>query len=234
MIAMSVDTSYIKSNILAVQKRIAAACTRSKRRPEAVTLVAVSKGVDITLIEAAYNAGLRQFGENRVQEGKEKIQKLSGLTGITWHLIGHLQSNKVKIAEELFQIIHSVDSIRLAETVSHLALRSDKGPVDFPILMQVNIAGEASKQGFSVSEVVPAFNTISGLPHIKIRGLMTIAPIVANPEEARPLFCILRQLRDELGVHELSMGMTDDFEVAIEEGATMVRIGRAIFGQANK
>lgn len=232
MIAMSVDTSYIKSNVLAVQKRIAAACGRSKRSPKEVTLVAVSKGVDIPLIEAAYNAGLRHFGENRVQEGKEKIARLSGLEGITWHMIGHLQSNKVKMAGELFHIIHSADSVKLAESISRWV--SNKSQVDFPILMQVNIAGEASKQGFAVSEVIPAFKAISRLPKIKIPGLMTIAPMVANPEGARPVFRKLRQLRDELGLQELSMGMTDDFEVAIEEGATLLRIGRAIFGQTNK
>lgn len=226
------DTSYIKSNIQTVQKRIAAACHRSQRSPEEVTLVAVSKGVDITLIEAAYNAGLRHFGENRVQEGKEKIPKLSGLEGITWHMIGHLQSNKVKTAGDLFHIIHSVDSVKLAESISHWV--SNKGQVDFPIFMQVNIAGEASKQGFPVSEVFSAFKAISRLSGIQITGLMTIAPMAVNPEEARPVFHRLRQFRDELGLHELSMGMTDDFEVAIEEGATLLRIGRAIFGRTNK
>lgn len=229
---MSVDTSYIKSNLHSVQKRIAEACHRSNRSPEEVTLVAVTKGVDTALIEAAYNIGLRHFGENRVQEGKEKIPQLSGLEGIHWHMIGHLQTNKVKMAAELFQIIHSVDSVKLAEYISHWA--SNKSRVDLPILMQVNIAGETSKQGFHESDVVLAFKAISKLPKIKIMGLMTIAPMGANPETARPVFRRLRQIRDELGLKELSMGMTDDFEVAVEEGATMLRIGRAIFGQPNK
>lgn len=228
------DTSFIKPNVQTVRKRIAAACHRSQRNPEEVTLVAVSKGVDIPYIEAAYGAGLRHFGENRVQEGNDKIPKLSALEGISWHMIGHLQSNKVKIAEELFHVIHSVDSIKLAEVISHWASHSNKRHVDFPILMQVNVAGEASKQGFAVSEVVPAFKAISRLPKVKIQGLMTIAPFASNPEQARPVFRRLRQLRDEVGTKELSMGMTDDFEVAIEEGATMLRIGRAIFSPKNK
>lgn len=231
MSIMSLNKSYIELNIESVRKRIAAACKRSNRRPEEITLVAVSKGVDVTFIEAAYNAGLRHFGENRVQEGKEKIPRLTRLEGITWHMIGHLQSNKVKMAGELFHIIHSVDSFKLAEIISHQA--ADRGGADFPILLQVNIAEEASKQGFPESEVVPAFKAISKLPNIKIMGLMTIAPVVTNPEDAHPVFRRLRQLRDTLGVRELSMGMTDDFEVAIEEGATMLRIGRAIFAQIN-
>lgn len=178
------------------------------------------------VIQQAYQAGIRDFGENRIQEAKSKIIQLSVLQPRPlWHLVGHLQTNKVNIAVEIFDIIHSVDSLRLAEVISRYADH------DMPILIQVNISGEASKGGFSPDEAVSAVARISNLPHLETKGLMTIAPYTNDPEQVRPVFRRLRKLRDSLGLEHLSMGMTDDFEVAIEEGATMVRIGRAIFGE---
>jgi hypothetical protein len=164
-------------------------------------------------------------GENRVQEAAAKIVALRGLP-VTWHLVGHLQTNKAKTALELFDIIHSVDSLHLAQVLS----RPDRSE-PLPILLEVNAAGEASKFGFPPAEVAAAAQVVARLPHLDLRGLMTVAPFVSDPETVRPVFRELRRLRDALGLRELSMGMTDDFEVAIEEGATLVRIGRAIFGE---
>jgi len=188
-------------------------------------LVAVTKGFDASTVRVAFDYGIRDFGENRVQEAEEKIGQLSDLKpDITWHMVGHLQSNKAKIAVELFDIIHSVDSIKLAEILSR------RGEKTLPVLLQVNVSGEAPKSGFAVDEVTKAVEEIRRLPSLNVIGLMTIAPLVAAPEEARPVFRKLRMLRDSLGLEHLSMGMTDDFEVAIEDGATILRIGRAIFG----
>jgi hypothetical protein len=214
----------IEYNLHEVEKRIAQACERAGRSPEDVTLVAVTKTFPPEAIRAAFAAGLRNFGENRVQEAKAKVEALADLL-ITWHMVGRLQSNKAKAASGLFDIIHSVDSVMLAEVLSRRAERK------IPILLEVNLSGEATKAGFFEGELVAAVEQISQLPNLEIKGLMTIAPMVADPEEARPVFHHLRQLRDGLGLEHLSMGMTDDFEVAIEEGATMVRIGRAIFGE---
>jgi pyridoxal phosphate enzyme (YggS family) len=182
--------------------------------------------VDLPVIQRAFQAGMRHFGESRIQEAKEKIAGLPALQSrATWHMVGHLQTNKVKTAVEIFDIIHSVDSIRLAEAISQNAQRF------MPILVQVNISGEASKSGFPAHEAASAVERLSRLPQLRVAGLMTIAPYTDHPEEVRPVFRQLRELRDALGLEHLSMGMTDDFEVAIEEGATMVRIGRAIFGE---
>jgi pyridoxal phosphate enzyme (YggS family) len=215
----------IAANLRDVQGRIAQACERSHRSPGEITLVVVTKEVGVSAIRAAFDCGIRDFGENRVQEAEDKIAQLSDLKpDVTWHMVGHLQSNKARTAVELFDIIHSVDSIKLAEILSR---RTEKA---FPILLQVNVSGEATKSGFSVGEVANAVNEIKQLPNLKVVGLMTIAPLAADPEEVRPVFRKLRKLRDSLGLEHLSMGMTDDFEVAAEEGATMLRIGRAIFG----
>lgn len=216
----------IGANIKAVKERIARACQRAGRSPDEVTIIAVTKTVELSAIADASKMGIRHFGENRVQEAEEKIGQLSGSKPRpTWHMVGHLQSNKVKIAVEIFDIIHSVDSVRLAEAISRLAQKN------LPVLLQVNVSGETSKSGFSMAEVEPALEAISRLPQIEIKGLMTMAPIVTNAEQVRPVFQKLRSLRDSLRLEHLSMGMTDDFEVAIEEGATLVRIGRAIFGE---
>ena len=216
----------IEHNVQELQQRIAGACERAGRSPDEVTLVAVTKAVEVPAIVAAFNAGIRNFGENRVQEAKPKIEQLANLrSDLTWHMLGHLQTNKAKTAVDIFDIIHSVDSLRLAEALSR---RSQK---KLPVLIEVNVSAEATKGGIGLPEVDEAIRQIGRLPNIEIEGLMTLAPWVSDAEEVRPIFRQLRQLRDALGLRHLSMGMTDDFEVAIEEGATLVRIGRAIFGE---
>jgi pyridoxal phosphate enzyme (YggS family) len=216
----------IAANIERVKKRIARACQRVGRSPEEITIVAVTKTVEPSAIATAFKLGIRHFGENRVQEAVPKIRQLSWLEPPpAWHMVGHLQTNKVKVAVEIFDTIHSVDSIRLAEAISRRTQRT------LSVLLEVNVSGETSKSGFSVAEVEPALKVISQLPKIEIKGLMTIAPLVTDAEQVRRVFQKLRSLRDYLGLEQLSMGMTDDFEVAIEEGATMLRIGRAIFGE---
>jgi len=214
----------IAERVAHVRQRVERAAERAGRSPTEVTIVAVSKGFPPSAIDEAVIAGITDVGENRVQEAAAKITALRGLP-VTWHLVGHLQTNKAKTALELFDIIHSVDSLHLAEALSHRAQRP------LPILLEVNAAGEASKFGFPPGEVADAAQAIARLPHLDLRGLMTVAPFVSDPETVRPVFRELRRLRDALGLRELSMGMTDDFEVAIEEGATLVRIGRAIFGE---
>jgi len=215
----------IEANVREVQRRIARACERSHRSPGEITLVVVTKEVGISAIRAAFDCGLRDFGENRVQEAEDKIGQLSDLKpDVTWHMVGHLQSNKAKTAVELFDVIHSVDSVKLAEILSRRAEKT------LPVLLQVNVSGEATKSGFAVNEIAVVVEEIRQLPNLRLVGLMTIAPLAAETEEVRPVFRKLRELRDSLRLEHLSMGMTDDFEVAIEEGATMLRIGRAIFG----
>jgi len=216
----------IEANVRDVNRRIERACERSRRSPDEVTLVAVTKGVETSAIRAAFDSGIRDFGENRVQEAEGKIAQLSDLKpAVTWHMVGHLQSNKAKAAVELFDIIHSVDSVRLAEILSRRAQKT------LPVLLEVNVSGEATKGGFSAGETEAAVKEIKQLPNLKLMGLMTVAPVTTEPEAVRPVFRKLRELRDSLGLKHLSMGMTDDFEVAIEEGTTMLRIGRAIFGE---
>jgi PLP dependent protein len=216
----------IEQNVRDLQQRIASACAGAGRSPDEVTLVAVSKTVQADAIEAAFNAGIRHFGESRVQEAKTKIEQLQRLKpDINWHMVGHLQTNKAKTAAVIFDIIHSVDSLKLAEALNNCS------PRRLPILVQVNVSAEATKGGFMLSEVQETVKQMRRLPNLDIQGLMTIAPWVDNAEEVRPVFRHLRQLRDALGLKHLSMGMSDDFEVAIEEGATLVRIGRAIFGE---
>lgn len=216
----------IAENLAAVQRRVAAACERAGRSPDEVMLVGVSKTQPAEAIAEAWAAGLRDFGENRVQEAAAKVASLAeqGVTP-TWHLVGHLQSNKIGLALGLFGILQSVDSTRLAGMISQRA----KHPV--PILLEVNVAGEASKFGFAPDALDRACREIEALPNLDLCGLMTVAPMTGDPEALRPVFGRLRELRDGLGLRELSMGMTEDFEVAIEEGATIVRVGRAIFGE---
>ncbi len=216
--------STVAERLALVHERIARSAERAGRSPDQVTLVAVSKAFPTEVIAEGVAAGLTHIGENRVQEAAAKIPALRHLP-VTWHMIGHLQTNKAKTALGLFDIIHSVDSIHLAQTLSRRAERS------IPVLLEVNVAGEATKFGLSPSDALQSADDVARLPHLDLRGLMTIAPLVSDPEEVRPVFRELRRLRDALGLPELSMGMTDDFEVAIEEGATMVRIGRAIFGE---
>ncbi len=215
----------ITERIAGVRARIDAACDRGGRPRADVTLIAVSKTHPASLISAAYAAGVRHFGENRVQEALPKIESLRA-AGVTprWHLIGHLQTNKIRAAIEGFDILHSIDSERLAQAISKRAER----PVS--VLIEVNIAGEASKYGVAPEDVQKLAQSIGRLANINLRGLMTVAPQVDNSEDVRPVFRRLRELRDEIGLPELSMGMTDDFEVAVEEGSTLVRVGRALFG----
>jgi PLP dependent protein len=224
--AQQQGAANIKRNVAAIRKRIAGAAARAGRSPSEVTLVAVTKMVDPPAIREAFAAGLRDFGESRIQEAREKIPPLSSLCpSAVWHLVGHLQTNKAGDAAGLFGMIHSVDSLKVAEAISRHA------GADMPVLIQVNVAGEASKHGFSLQDTIPALERIARLPHVRIKGLMTIAPYVDDPEDVRPVFRRLRLMRDALGLEHLSMGMSDDFEVAIEEGATLVRIGRAVFGK---
>jgi pyridoxal phosphate enzyme (YggS family) len=216
----------IARNITEVRERIAHAAARAGRSPDEITIIAVTKYVDDSAIRQAVEAGIEHFGENRVQEAQRKILRLPG-SGLcpTWHMIGHLQRNKVQTALEIFDIIHSVDSIRLAQSISAQAERI------LPVLLQVNIAGEKTKGGFKRDELSEAVAEISRLPNLSLKGLMTIAPLVDDPEEVRPVFKELRELRDSFGMEHLSMGMSNDFEIAVEEGATMVRLGRIIFGE---
>ena len=219
---MNSDTA---ANISRVNARIATAAEGAGRLPGDITLVAVSKTHPAAAVAAAFEAGLRDFGENRVQEAASKIGALRAQSVTPrWHLVGHLQRNKVAVALDLFDILHSVDSERLAEAISAQATR----PVR--ILIEVNVSGEVSKFGVPPDEVSGFAERTRGLRNIDLIGLMTVAPQVDDPEEVRSVFRTLRQLRDAVGLRDLSMGMTDDFEVAVEEGSTLVRVGRAIFG----
>jgi pyridoxal phosphate enzyme (YggS family) len=220
------DEGLLRERLAAVRARIAAACARAGRPVESVRLIGATKTVPAALVAAAYRAGLHEFGENRVQEGIAKRAALAALGyRPVWHFIGRLQTNKAAAAISAFDILHSVDRLRLAEVLSRRAERT------VPVLLEVNIGGEASKAGWSPADLRAAFPALRALPNLAIRGLMAIPPLVADPEASRPYFRALRALAQELGLAELSMGMTNDFEVAIEEGATMVRVGRAIFGE---
>lgn len=225
--AQDQDAAGIAQRVSAVRERLEQACRRAGRFPGDVTLIAVSKSASAPAMAEAYRAGVRHFGENRVQEAHRKIAALApGLNPRpTWHLVGRLQFNKVKPALALFDIIHSVDSLRLAQAISSRAERP------LPILLEVNVAGEATKGGFTLDGAAASFPQIRALPNLDVRGLMTIAPARATPEARRQVFGALRALRERLGLEHLSMGMSDDFAIAIEEGATMVRVGRAIFGE---
>ena len=224
-------------NYQEVWAKIEHACKRAGRNPEEVTLIAVSKTKPNEMISELYEHGVRDFGENKVQEMSGKYDALP--KDIRWHLIGHLQSNKVKYIIDKAVLIHSVDSIRLAETIDAEAAKHN---VTADILIEVNVAQEESKFGVSVAEVMPLIEEISSrLTHVRIRGLMTIAPYVSNPEENRGIFRDLQKLSvdinekniNNVNVDILSMGMSNDYEVAVEEGATMVRVGTSIFGERN-
>ena len=216
----------VTAGLQSVRERIARSCERAGRDPASVTLVAVSKGHPAAMVAAAAAAGVRHFGENRIQEALPKIEEATG-AGVeaTWHLVGHLQSNKAKAAASAFDVIHSVDSARL------LARLDTAAPAPRDVLLQVNVAAEPQKQGIAPDEVEALVQAARAAASLRLRGLMTIAPIAADPEEVRPVFRALKLLAERHGLPALSMGMTDDFEVAIEEGATLVRVGRAIFGE---
>lgn len=221
----------VAENLSAIEQRIAAACARVNRERGSVLLLAVSKGMPPESVSAAVDAGQIFFGESKVQEAKAKIPQCPGRA--RWHMIGHLQSNKCRDAVQLFEMIQSVDSLALAQELNKW---TDKIGKTIPILLEVNIAGESTKFGLKPEALVEQLEEINSLPRLELHGLMTIAPWTPDPEKVRPVFRRLRELKSEceqkLGVPlpHLSMGMSGDFEVAIEEGATIVRIGTALFG----
>jgi pyridoxal phosphate enzyme (YggS family) len=226
--------SDIAANINTIKQRIAAAAARCNRAPDSIKLLAVTKTVPAVCIGKAIEAGLTAFGENYVQEAKEKVAVIGPRA--QWHMIGHLQTNKAKYAVNLFNYIHSVDRMDLAWELDKKArLIGQK----MNILIEVNVSGEKTKNGIPADTAVSLIKDVSKLENLSVRGLMTMAPYSANPEDSRPYFTGLRNLRDDIiragitgiQMEDLSMGMSDDFEVAIEEGATIVRIGRAIFGE---
>jgi len=228
---MTAAAASIAERAAAVRERIARACARAGRDPASVRLIAVSKTFGPEAVAEALAAGIREFGENRVQEALAKIPAVAelaaqrGLPAPTWHLVGHLQTNKARAAAGAFAILHGIDSTRLLQALDRAAAAPTR------VLLEVNVAGEPTKFGFAPGDVAGAVALAQTLPHIEVAGLMTVAPRAEDPEAVRPVFRRLAGLARELALPELSMGMTEDFEVAIEEGATMVRIGRAIFGE---
>lgn len=226
--------SSIADNFLRVKERMAEAAIRGGRAADSVKLVGATKNVDVHRIREAVSAGLEILGENYVQEARDKIEQLA--EEVKWHFIGHLQTNKAKYAIKLFDLIETVDSIRLADELNRRAQRLGRV---IPITVQVNLAGEISKGGVQTVECISFIRHISELPNLQIKGLMTMPPFFNQPERARPYFRQLRELSREIAeaqlpgveMKELSMGMSGDFEVAIEEGATLIRVGTAIFGE---
>jgi PLP dependent protein len=229
---MSRAASSIASNVERVQERIARAAARSDRRPEEVVLVAASKTFSAEAIRAAYDAGVRAFGENRVQEWEGKQPELADLKP-SWHLIGHLQSNKARRASRLFDWIDSVDDVALAMKLDDAAGETNEW---LAVLIEVQVDPTATKSGVAQVDLPALAEAVMQMPHLQLRGLMAVPPFCEDPRDARPSFRRLRRLRDDLeqylscSLPELSMGMSHDFEIAIEEGATQVRIGSAIFG----
>lgn len=231
----------IADNIARVKQRIFQAAARAGRNPDSVTLMAVSKVVEPERIHQAYEAGIRVLGENRVQEFADKASAVQDLTQAEWHLIGHLQSNKANKAAGLFHAIDSVDSLRLAQKLDQAAHQAGK---ILPILIEINVGGEENKSGIAPGsqELEELLNAASSLQSVQVQGLMTIPPYTEDPEGARPYFRKLRDLRDQIASRKLprirmevlSMGMSHDFEIAIEEGSTCVRVGTAIFGERPK
>ena len=226
----------VAENLAQVQKNIEESCGNVNRDPGEVTLIAVSKTKPVEMLREAYDAGARVFGENKVQEIVDKYDHMP--SDVKWHMIGHLQRNKVKYIVDKVAMIHSVDSFRLAETIEKEAAKKD---VIVPILIEVNVAQEESKFGLKPEEVLPFIEEIAGFSHIQINGLMTIAPYVENAEENREIFRELKKLSVDIAAKNinnvimsvLSMGMTGDYMVAVQEGATMVRVGTGIFGARN-
>jgi pyridoxal phosphate enzyme (YggS family) len=224
----------ISDNINTIKQRIVSAAVKCGRDPDSIKLLAVTKTIPTEYIIKAIDAGITMFGENYVQEAKDKIAAIGSRAG--WHMIGHLQTNKAKYAVNLFDYVHSVDRLELAQELNKRAGLINR---KLNVLIEVNVSGEESKSGIPVDDAPALIKQIAGLENLVVRGLMTMAPYSNNPENARPYFSALRNLRDNISrqqisgiqMEALSMGMTDDFEVAIEEGATIVRIGRAIFGQ---
>lgn len=226
--------SFVQENLKEVEEKIQAACDRSGRKREDVTLIAVSKTKPVSMIEEAMEEGIIDFGENKPQELRDKYEVLP--KDLRWHMIGNLQRNKVKYVVGRAVMIHSVGSLELAETIDKEA---EKHGLIMPVLLEVNVAKEASKGGIMPEDTVHFAGEAAKFPHLQVKGLMTIAPIVKDPEENRPVFRELKNLAvdietkniDNVSMSELSMGMTQDYEVAIEEGATFVRVGTGIFGE---
>jgi hypothetical protein len=224
----------VEDNINSVKKRIKATCQKIGREANEIILVAVVKTIPAEIVKKAVEHGIDHIGENRVQEAEQKFEQLGKIA--TWHLVGHLQTNKVKKALQIFDLIHSVDSYHLAQEISKHAEQLGR---TIPCLVEVNTSGEASKYGVMPEAALEFVTKISFLPAIQIMGLMTIGAFLPDPEQVRPCFKLLRELKDEIQRKDLenitmkylSMGMTNDFEVAIEEGANMIRVGRAIFGE---
>lgn len=231
----------ISDNIAHIRERISQAAARAGRTPDSITLMGVSKVVEPARIRQAYQAGIRIFGENRVQEFEGKSSALKDLQEADWHLIGHLQTNKAKKAVELFHAVDSVDSLRLAEKLNQAAQQANKV---LPVLIEINVGGEESKNGVAPDspELEDLLQNGQRLEHLQLRGLMTIPPFTEDPQGSRPYFRRVRELRDAIANRKLqgiqmgvlSMGMSHDFEVAIEEGSTCVRVGTAIFGERPK
>jgi len=218
--------SIIRNNIIKVQERIRRACDLCRRNPDEITLIAVTKEHDASAVREAFDCGLRHFGENRVQEAEAKLPLLADIRSeCTWHMIGHLQSNKALKAVELFDIVHSVDSLKIGGILHRYTRKR------LPILLEVNMSYEKTKSGIAPSKLPAYASILTPFPKLDVQGLMTIAPMGCEEKELRSIFHNLRVLRDALRLNHLSMGMSDDFETAIEEGATMLRIGRAIFGE---
>jgi len=219
--------SEIEKNIVRIRARIQKAAEKAGRDPSKIKFVAVTKTAAVEQIEEAIGCGIEDFGENRLQAAEPKILALSDQEGIRWHMIGHLQTNKVKRTLDLFCLIHGVDSLRLAKEIDKEA---GKRGLVFPVLLEVNISGEASKFGVSPQDIKELLSQCGTLSNIKVQGLMTMAPYSTDPEDSRPWFKKMSLLKKELGLECLSMGMSGDFETAIEEGSDMIRIGTAIFG----
>lgn len=226
-------SNELKEHLRVVENNIAAACQKAGRDKSEVTLIAVSKTKPTEILKEAYDNGIRIFGENKVQELTDKYEKLP--KDIEWHMIGHLQRNKVKYIIDKVSLIHSVDSVRLAEEIEKEAAKKD---IIVHILLEVNVAREESKFGLMPEEIDSFLKKIAEFPHLKVDGLMTIAPFVENPEENRPVFAHLHKLFvdintqnvDNMNMSILSMGMTNDYTIAVEEGATIVRVGTGLFG----
>jgi len=233
------SAATLAERISQIRLRMAAAALRASRPPEQVTLLAVSKTHPPEMVREAATAGVIDFGENKVQEAEEKIPQV-GRDSVRWHLIGHLQSNKARKAVELFDAIHSLDSVALARKLERACEKGDRAQL--PVLVQVDLGKEVTKSGVTEDQLLEIVDALKQCHRLRLQGLMTLPPFYDNSEEVRPFFRRLRELRDELrrlgafgdGRGELSMGMTHDFEVAIEEGATIVRVGTAIFGERGR
>ena len=217
----------MNARISAIYRRMGHAAMSGGREADAARLIAVSKTVSPEAVRLAYDAGLREFGENRIQEAQRKTAELSDLN-ITWHMVGHLQSNKAKVAVGMFDLIHSVDSVKLLKAIDRHAAEINKIQ---RVLVQVKLAEEDTKSGSDEAGLEAILEAAAACDNVKVEGLMTVPPFYDEPERVRPYFKRLREMAEARGLRELSMGMTGDFEVAIQEGATMVRIGRAIFGE---